>query len=208
MDASWFGQCKKISVSKDETIIAEGVYDKQKFTDFINELKMNLAEAKGDSEKEIIEKRIARLTGGIAVIYVGGATETEMKEKKDRVDDAVRATKAAIAEGYIVGGGTAFLRVPLPKDGVYLKGFSVVFEALEEPLNQISRNAGMIEADIYSKVSNAKGNFGYNAKTDTIEDLVLSGIIDPVKVLRCALQNAASSAGMILTSECLICDTL
>lgn len=238
MDASWFGQCKRISVSKDETIIAEGVYEKEKFADFINELKMNLTQAKGDDEKEVIEKRIARLTGGIAVIYVGGATETEMKEKKDRVDDAVRATKAAIAEGYVCGGATAFVRcikkhiavnidaIPTISPEESIKIFNqtglltwesdesedslnvLINTVLLEPLRQICNNSGVDSNSIIKQVLSSNGNVGYNAKTDTIEDLVLSGIIDPVKVLRCALQNAASSAGMILTSECMIVDTL
>lgn len=242
MDASWFGQCKRISVSKDETIIAEGFYEKEKFADFINELKMNLTQAKGDDEKEVIEKRIARLTGGIAVIYVGGATETEMKEKKDRVDDAVRATKAAIAEGFVAGGGAAFIRCMksvLSSEeviGIFNQTGNLIYgesnedfinSILIQPLKQICINAGVDSDSILKQVVDAGKevgrigagkndlaynwggkSFGYNAKTDTIEDLVLSGIIDPVKVLRCALQNAASSSGMILTSECLICDTL
>lgn len=230
IDASYFGQAKKVVISKDETVIIEGVYDEKMFEDLVNELKMNLTQAKGEDEKLSIEKRIARLTGGIAVIYVGGATETEMKEKKDRVEDAVMATKAAISEGFICGGGTSFLRVPNMIDGALSwedKGNDLVFEALSEPLKQICENAGIDSTKIINDViSSGKevgrigmgkdslayswggNNYGYNAKTNQIEDLVESGIIDPVKVLRCALQNAASSAGMILTSECMIVDTL
>jgi len=147
-------------------------------------------------------------------LYVGAATEVEMKEKKDRCDDAVRATKAAISEGFVAGGGTAFLRIPLPivkepNNGAIMKGYNVVFDALEEPLRQICDNAGVNTDKINMEVKEQnEGNIGYNAKTDTIEDLVEAGIIDPVKVLRCSLENSASSAGMILTSETLIVDTL
>ncbi len=192
---------------------------------------MNLAEAKNEDEKAPIEKRIAKLTGGIAVIQVGAATETEMKEKLDRFDDSVRAVKAAISEGYVVGGGTAFIRIcpksisvgeseinlikngvskatiPYSPESVNSLNF-ILFDVLKEPLRQICRNAGVDDENILSQVRKETGDVGYNAKTGNIEDLVESGIIDPVKVLRCALQNAASSATMILTSEVLIADTL
>lgn len=193
-----FGQAKKVIVSKEETIIIGGESDKKVLENLLNELRMNLAQAKTEDEKYPIEKRIARLKGGVAVIQVGAATETEQKEKLDRFDDSVRATKAAVSEGYVAGGGSAFLRIKT--------GFSIIDEALSEPLRQICKNAGVDEESIIGKVKNS--NYGYNAKTNQIEDLVESGIIDPVKVLRCALQNAASSAGMMLTTECLIVDTL
>jgi len=175
---------------------------------------MNLTQAKNEDEKSPIEKRIARITGGVAVIQVGAATETEMKEKLDRFDDAVRATKAAISEGYVAGGGTAFIRCMqkvvygvVSPDKKYEDGF--INFLLVQPLNQICKNAGIenIE-DMIKSVCQAKGGVGYNAKTDKVEDLLKAGIIDPVKVLRCALQNAASSAGMILTSEVLIVDMI
>lgn len=197
-----FGTCKKAIISKDETVIIQGESNKDELIDLLNELKMNLTEAKNEEEKSPIEKRIAKITGCAAVIQVGAATETEMKERLDRFDDAVRATKAAISEGYVAGAGTAFLRIggiPNP----------IMNDVLRQPLIQICKNAGVNSDKIVMEVEGEKtGNFGYNAKTDTIEDLVEAGIIDPVKVLRCALQNAASSAGMILTSEVLIVDTL
>lgn len=208
-----FGMAKKVIISKDETVIIGGDSDKETLETLLNELRMNLAEAKNEDEKFPIEKRIAKLTGGVAVIQVGAATETEMKEKLDRFDDAVRATKAAIAEGYVPGGGTAFMKIK--------SGDEVIDKVLQVPLTQICNNAGVDAIEIIQRMRNKTykkdglewdigytKNIGYNAKTDKIEDLVEAGIIDPVKVLRCALQNAASSAGMILTSECLICDTL
>lgn len=205
-----FGQAKKAIISKEETVIIGGNSDPAKLEDLLNELRMNLAQAKNEDEKAPIEKRIAKITGGVAVIQVGAATETEMKEKLDRFDDAVRATKAAIAEGFVPGAGTAFLKISPKIDSA---GWGIITSVLSEPLRQICINAGVDSEDIIKQVLKELGNiggnnFGYNAKSDLIEDLVVSGIIDPVKVLRCALQNAASSAGMILTSEVLIVDFL
>ena len=200
-----FGNAKKVIVSKDETVIIGGDANTVELENLMNELRMNLAQAKNEDEKAPIEKRIAKLTGSVAVIEVGAATETEMKEKLDRFDDAVRATKAAIAEGFVPGGGTAFLNVPQKSDSI---GWDIVMGIMEEPLRQICKNAGVNSDDILIDVNSRSDNFGYNAKTDVVEDLILAGIIDPVKVLRCALQNAASSAGMILTSEVLIVDFL
>lgn len=221
IEFSHFGTCKKAIISKDETVIIQGNSDKEALNDLLNELKMNLTQAKNEEEKSPIEKRIAKITGGVAVIQVGAATETEMKERLDRFDDSVRAVKAAIDSGFVAGGGTAFLRIwqnygehvkteEYVHDGFH-QGEAHTMQLLIEPLVQICRNAGMKPeeiTEIVSKVSKENGNIGYNAKTNSIEDLVEVGIIDPVKVLRCALQNAASSAGMILTSEVLICDTL
>ena len=207
------GTAKKVLVSKEETIIIGGEANKGDVEDLLNELRMNLAQAKNEDEKAPIEKRIAKITGGVAVIQVGAATETEMKEKLDRFDDSVRAVKAAIAEGYICGAGTAFIRIIKKYGEEYGNkksesiGQPILIQLLYDPLVQICKNAGVDPNEIILKVNNTKGNFGYNAKTDTIEDLVESGIIDPVKVIRCALQNAASTAGMILTSEVLIVDT-
>jgi len=196
-----FGTAKKVIISKDETVIIGGNSNKADVEDLLNELRMNLAQAKNEDEKYPTEKRIAKLTGGVAVIQVGAATETEMKEKLDRFDDSVRATKAAVSEGFIVGAGTAFLRIGK-------SGNDLIDGILSAPIKQICKNAGADYEDILSKVNKEKGNIGYNAKTGVIEDLVKSGIIDPVKVLRCAITNAASSASMILTSEVLIVDTL
>jgi len=194
------GFAKKVIVNKEETVIIGGDTDKDLLQNLLDELRMNLAQAKNEDEKFPIEKRIAKLTGGVAVIQVGAATETEMKERLDRFDDSVRATKAAISEGYVAGGGTTLLRVK--------SGNEVVDSAMEMVLKQICLNAGTDAEQILKQVKGLAGSFGYNAKTDVIEDLVEAGVIDPTKVLRCALQNAASSAGMILTSECLICDTM
>lgn len=204
-----FGKAKKIIVSKKETTIIIDDINTESVDDFTNNLRMNLAQAKTEDEKYPIEKRIARLTGGVAIIKVGAATETEMREKMDRVDDAVRSTKAAIAEGFVAGGGTAFIRIPLPivKDQNLLHGYNLVFNSLEQPLRQICLNAGVDADKIYDNVSRETGNIGYNALTGNIENLVDSGIIDSTKALRCALMNAVSVAGMVLTSECSIIAT-
>lgn len=196
-----FGVAKKVIVSKEETIIIGGNQDSAAVETLINELRMNLSQAKTEEEKYKIEKRIARLKGGVAVIEVGAATETEMKERLDRFDDAVRATKAAVSEGYVPGGATAFMRIGDT-------GSAIINTILSSPLKQICDNAGVKTESIVSAVKDQQGNFGYNAKSDKIEDLVAAGIIDPVKVLRCAIQNAVSSAGMVLTTEALIADTL
>ncbi len=190
-----FGSAKKVIITKEETVIIGGNQNESDVDTLINELKMNLTQAKDEDEKFPIEKRIARLKGGVAVIQVGGATETEMKEKLDRFDDAVRATKSAMSEGFVPGGGSAFLGIK--------SGSEVIDAALKSPLENICKNAG-----VESMVDKVHSGLGYNAKTGKLENLVDSGVIDPVKVLRCALQNAASSAGTLLTTECLIVDTL
>jgi len=223
---SHFGSAKKVIVSKTETVVIGGNSDKDVLEDFVNDLKMNLAQAKTEEEKYPIEKRIARLTGGVAVIYVGAATETELREKIDRVDDAVRATKAAITEGYVAGGGTAFLRILNKGVGDttdFNKGRELVYESLSSPLKQICANAGLDSSKILVDVKNAGKtvgrmdgtissvaqtwggiNYGYNVLTNEIVDMVEEGIIDSTKALRCALTNAVSVAGMFLTSECAI----
>lgn len=194
------GKAKKVIVSKDETIIITPDTDKQELEDLLNNLKTDLVGKEGE-EKSLIEKRIAKLTGGVAIISVGASTEVEMKEKKDRVDDAIRATKAAIAEGYIIGAGASLLKIKT--------GNEIIDSILSKPMQQICENAGV---DFDKKLSIVEAhqseNAGYNAKTDKAEDLVVSGIIDPVKVIRCSIQNAASAATMILTSQTLICDCL
>jgi chaperonin GroEL len=195
-----FGHAKKVLVTKDETVIIGGAGDQDGIENLLNELKMNLAQAKNEDEQYPIERRIAKLKGGVAVISVGAATETEMKEKLDRFDDAVRAVKAALSEGYIVGGGTAFLRIKT--------SCSIINSILSMPLQQICKNSGVDPASIIQEVAANEGNIGYNAKTNKIENLIDAGVIDPVKVLRCAITNAASIAGMIITSETLICDTM
>lgn len=203
------GKANKVIVSKDSTMIIGGQGDKIKIDALIIALKEKQKEAKDEFEQRYLEQRIAKLTGGVAVLYVGAATETEAKEKKDRCDDSVRATKAAIEEGFVPGGGTAFLKITGSKDlknDSQRKGFDLIGTILEEPLRQICANAGIESIDIIAKVKSSEQNMGYNALTEKIEDLVQAGIIDPVKVLRCSLQNAASAAAMILTTECLNVD--
>lgn len=203
-----FGSARKVIVTKDETVIIEGQSNKDALTELLTELRLNKALAKNEDEAAPTEKRIAKLTRGVAVIQVGAATETEQKEKMDRFDDSVRAVKSAIAEGYTVGAGTALLRIR--------SGNKIVDSAMDMILKQICANMGLLPKrwwefwkpqDIFSQVKQARGNVGYNAKTGKIEDLIEAGVIDPVKVLRCALQNAASSATMLLTTECVIADT-
>jgi len=196
-----FGHAKKVLVTKDETIIINGSGKKEGIENLLNELQMNLVQAKNEEDRYPIERRIAKLKGGVAVIEVGAATETEMKEKLDRYDDAVRAVKAALSEGFIVGGGTAFLRIKTSSE--------IINSVLSVPLRQICLNAGIDDpTSIIAEVTEAGGMIGYNAKTNEIQNLVESGVIDPAKVLRCAITNATSSAGMIITTEALICDTM
>ncbi len=202
-----FGTCRRVVVTKDETIFIEGRSKETQLENLLTELRIQRKDAKNEDEAAPIEKRIAKLTGGIAVIHVGAATETEMKEKMDRFDDSVRAVKSAIAEGYIAGAGTAYLRIR--------SGNKIVDSALDMILKQICHNVGLPPREwwefwrkkgIFEQVRDATGNVGYNAKTGKAEDLIEAGVIDPVKVLRCALQNAASSATMMLTTECSIVD--
>lgn len=203
-----FGTAKRVIVNKDETVIIGANGDEDALESLLRELRTQRADAKNEDEAAPIEKRIAKLTGGVAVIRVGAATETEQKEKMDRFDDSVRAVKSAIAEGYTAGAGTAFIRAR--------SGNAIVDSAMDMILRQILANAGLhpkkwwqfwLPKSIFDQVRDASGNIGYNAKTGKIEDLIQAGVIDPVKVLRCALQNAASSATMLLTTECLIVDT-
>jgi chaperonin GroEL len=206
------GQSRKAIITKEETVIIGGIHDGEGLENLLNELRMNLAQAKNEEERFPIEKRIAKLTGGVAVIQVGAATETEMKERLDRFDDSVRAVKSAISEGYTIGSGAAFLKIAsicsVNRDTDFEKGRFIVSQALLSPTEQICVNAGVNSDTVLMNINNKGGNTGYNAKTGEIEDVMKSGIIDPVKVLRCALQNAASSASMALTTEVLICDTM
>lgn len=214
------GAAKKVVVSKDSTVIIGGYKDKETHEALLNDLQMNKVQAEGEDEKEAVERRIARLKGGIAVINVGGPTETEMRERVDRVDDAVRAAKSASEEGYVAGGGTVFLKVlnklTSGERNENDMGYAILAKVLENPIRQMFFNAGYnTNAESFKsmeimidRIKNAGDDTGFNAKTGSIEDLMKAGIIDPVKVLRCSLQNAASVAGMILTSQCIICDTL
>lgn len=202
------GTCRKIKISKDTTVVIGGDKDLEAQTELLNTLKMNLVDAKEDREKTIIQNRIARLEGGIAILSIGGPTEVEMKERLDRADDAVRATKSSCEEGVNAGGGTAFIRCEIAINARASKDFQagqeIVQRALKAPLTQICLNAGVDPKEVINDVTISDGTIGYNAQTGKIEDLMESGIIDATKVLRCAITNAASVAGLILTSECMI----
>ena len=206
------GTCEKVEVSKDNTTIVDGAGAKQAIADRVAQLKNEIANTTSSYDKEKLQERLAKLSGGVAVLYVGANSEVEMKEKKDRVDDALCATRAAIEEGVVAGGGTTYIRAlkALTKiKGVNADeqtGINIVERAIEEPLRQIVLNAGGEGAVVVQKVREGKGDFGYNARTNEYEDLRKAGIVDPAKVARVALENAASIAGMFLTTECLIVD--
>ena len=206
------GTAEKVNVTKDNTTIVGGKGDKQLIQDRTNQIKNEIKNTTSDYDKEKLQERLAKLSGGVAVLYVGAASEVEMKEKKDRVDDALCATRAAIEEGTIPGGGVALIRAISALDGLEgenadeTTGIKIIKRAIEEPLRQIVENAGLEGSVVVEKVRAGKGNFGYNARKDTYENLRQSGIIDPAKVCRVALENAASIAGMFLTTECVICD--
>jgi chaperonin GroEL len=206
------GNCEKIVVDKDNTTIVNGSGKKKNIDTRINQIKAQIDGSTSDYDKEKLQERLAKLSGGVAVLYVGAASEVEMKEKKDRVDDALAATKAAIEEGIIPGGGVALIR-----SGEKLKnlhgenddentGVQIIATAIQEPLRQIVANSGGEGSVVISKILSKKGDFGYNAKTDTYENMLKAGIIDPTKVTRIALENAASVAGMLLTTECVLAD--
>ena len=204
------GSCGKITVSKDNTTIVDGNGDKEAIAQRVAQIKSLIATTKSDYDKEKLQERLAKLAGGVAVLYVGAASEVEMKEKKDRVDDALCATRAAIEEGIVPGGGVAYIRAIDSLEGVETvnsdekTGVAIVKRAIEEPLRQIVANAGKEGAVIVQKVREGKGDFGYNARADVYENLFAAGVVDPAKVTRVALENAASIAGMFLTTECVI----
>ena len=204
------GSCGKVTVSKDNTTIVDGNGDKEAITQRVAQIKTQIAATKSDYDKEKLQERLAKLAGGVAVLYVGAASEVEMKEKKDRVDDALCATRAAIEEGIVPGGGVAYIRAIDSLEGLETvnadekTGVAIVKRAIEEPLRQIVANAGKEGAVIVQKVREGKGDFGYNARADVYENLFAAGVVDPAKVTRVALENAASIAGMFLTTECVI----
>jgi chaperonin GroEL len=206
------GSAEKVTITKDNTTIVGGKGDKQNIQDRVNQIKNEIKNTTSDYDKEKLQERLAKLSGGVAVLYVGAASEVEMKEKKDRVDDALCATRAAIEEGIVPGGGVALIRSIESLENLEgdnadeTTGINIVKRAIEEPLRQIVENAGLEGSVVVEKVRNQKGDFGYNARKDTYENLRESGIIDPAKVCRVALENAASIAGMFLTTECVICD--
>ena len=206
------GTCDKVTVSKDNTTIVKGAGQKELIADRIAQIKNEIANTTSSYDKEKLQERLAKMAGGVAVLYVGANSEVEMKEKKDRVDDALCATRAAIEEGVVVGGGTTYIRALEALKDVKGEnadeqtGVNIVERAIEEPLRQIVRNAGGEGAVVVQKVREGKGDYGYNARKDVYEDLRAAGVIDPAKVERVALENAASIAGMFLTTECLIVD--
>ena len=206
------GSAEKVNVTKDNTTIVNGAGDKQAIADRIHQIKVEIANSTSDYDKEKLQERQAKLAGGVCVLQVGAASETEQKEKKDRCDDALCATRAAIEEGIVTGGGVAFIRAQAALEGFTgdnadeTTGIAIIRRAIEEPLRQICKNAGVEGAVIVNKVREGEGNFGYNAKNDTFGDLRAAGVVDPAKVTRVALENAASVAGMFLTTECVICD--
>ena len=204
------GTCDKVTVSKDNTTIVNGAGAKENIQERINQIKAEIKNTTSDYDKEKLQERLAKLSGGVAVLYVGAASEVEMKEKKDRVDDALCATRAAIEEGIVPGGGVAYIRASESLEGLKgdnedeTTGIEIIKRAIEEPLRQIVANAGKEGAVVVQKVREGKGDFGYNARTDVYENLHAAGVVDPAKVTRVALENAASIAGMFLTTECVI----
>ena len=204
------GTADKVTVSKDNTTIVNGAGDKENIKERCEQIKAQIVATKSDYDKEKLQERLAKLSGGVAVLYVGAASEVEMKEKKDRVVDALRATRAAIEEGIVPGGGVAYIRALDALEGFKgdnvdeTTGIDIIKRAIEEPLRQIVANAGKEGAVVVQKVREGKADFGYNARTDVYENLHAAGVVDPAKVTRVALENAASIAGMFLTTECVI----
>jgi chaperonin GroEL len=209
-DLSYLGSAEKISIDKDNTTIVGGSGKKSEITARVNQIKAQIEASTSDYDKEKLQERLAKLAGGVAVLYVGAATEVEMKEKKDRVDDALHATRAAVEEGIVPGGGVAYIRAieSLEKlkgeNDDETTGILIIKRAIEEPLRQIVANAGGEGSVVIQKVKEGKNDFGYNARTDVYENMYAAGVIDPTKVTRVALENAASIASMFLTTECVL----
>ena len=206
------GTAEKVTVSKENTTIVNGAGQKNLIQDRINQIKNEIANSTSSYDKEKLQERLAKLSGGVCVLEVGAASETEQKEKKDRCDDALCATRAAIEEGIVTGGGVSYIRAQKALDDLKgdnqdeQTGIAIIRRAIEEPLRQICYNAGIEGAVVVNNVREGEGNYGYNAKTEKYEDLRAAGVVDPAKVARVALENAASVAGMFLTTECVICD--
>ncbi|AEW87137.1 chaperonin GroEL [Flavobacterium columnare NBRC 100251 = ATCC 23463] len=206
------GTAEKVSIDKDNTTIVNGAGENEMIKNRVNQIKAQMESTTSDYDREKLQERLAKLAGGVAVLYVGAASEVEMKEKKDRVDDALHATRAAVEEGIVAGGGVALLRAKAvlanikAENGDEATGIQIVSRAIEAPLRTIVENAGLEGSVIVAKVAEGKENFGYNAKTDEYVDMLEAGIIDPKKVTRVALENAASVSGMILTTECALID--
>jgi chaperonin GroEL len=205
------GRAKKVVITKDDTTIVDGNGDERAIKGRVSQIKAQVEETTSDYDREKLQERLAKLVGGVGVIKVGAATEVEMKEKKARVEDALNATRAAVEEGIVPGGGVALIRAARALDSLQISGdeaygVAIIRRAIEEPLRQIAANAGVEGSIVIQRVRDGEGSFGYNAATDTYEDLVKSGVIDPAKVTRSALQNAASIAGLMLTTECMIAE--
>ena len=206
------GSAEKVTVNKENTTIVNGAGEKECIAERVAQIKAQIETTKSSYDKEKLQERLAKLAGGVAVLYIGAPSEVEMKEKKDRVDDALSATRAAVAEGIVPGGGVAYIRAIKSLEGLKgdnedeTTGIEIIRRAIEEPLRQIVANAGLEGAVIVQKVKDGEGDFGYNARTDQYENLFKSGVIDPAKVTRVALENAASIAGMFLTTECVIAE--
>jgi len=206
------GQAESITIDKDNTTIVGGKGQKDNITSRVNQIKSQIESTTSDYDKEKLQERLAKLSGGVAVLYIGAASEVEMKEKKDRVDDALHATRAAVEEGIVPGGGVAYIRAIESLDAVKFDnadektGIAIIRRAIEEPLRQIVANAGLEGSIIIQKVREGKGDYGFNARTEVYENMLAAGVIDPTKVGRVALENAASIASMLLTTECVIAD--
>ena len=208
-ELSMLGTCEKITISKDNTTIIGGSGEKSDISARLNQIKTQIEKSTSDYDKEKMQERVAKLSGGVGVIYVGASTETEMREKKDRIDDALHATRAAVEEGIVPGGGTAYIRAiqsltSLKMEDDEMTGINIIKKSLEEPLRQIVQNAGDEGSVVINAVKSGNGDYGYNARKSEFENLFKSGVIDPTKVTRVALQNASSIASMFLTTECVI----
>ncbi|UCS95655.1 chaperonin GroEL [Echinicola marina] len=208
----YLGTAEKVNIDKDNTTIVNGAGEKSAIEARIAEIKSQIEKTTSDYDREKLQERLAKLSGGVAILYIGAATEVEMKEKKDRVDDALHATRAAVQEGVVVGGGVALIRASSALDGLkgdnddQDTGINIIKQAIESPLRSIVANAGAEGSVVINKIKEGTGNFGYNARTDKFEDLFESGVIDPTKVTRLALENAASIAALLLTTECVVAD--
>jgi chaperonin GroEL len=211
-DLTYLGRCERVVIDKDNTTIVAGSGEKEEITGRINQIKSQIESTTSDYDKEKLQERLAKLSGGVAVLNVGAATEVEMKEKKDRVDDALHATRAAIEEGIVPGGGVAYVRAIAALENLdtlnndELTGVQIVRRSLEEPMRQIVENCGIEGSVVVNKVKEGTGDYGFNARTEAYENLIGAGVIDPTKVTRIALENAASIAGMLLTTECVVAD--
>jgi chaperonin GroEL len=206
------GTAEKVTLNKENTTIVDGAGSKEAIAARVQQIRASIENASSDYDREKLQERLAKLAGGVAVLYVGAATEVEMKEKKDRVDDALAATRAAVEEGIVPGGGVAYIRAVANLEGMkgenddQTTGIQIVKRAIEEPLRQIVANAGGEGSVVVNKVKEGEGSFGYNARDDRYEDMLAAGIIDPTKVSRVALENAASIASMFLTTECVLAE--